>query len=41
MLLLLCGQRIAKRMNVTRDGSFVNVQMGLNIDKMQLFLRIY
>jgi len=41
MLLLLCGQRIAKRMNVTRDGSFVDVQMGLNIDKMQLFFRIY
>jgi len=41
MLLLVCGQRITKRMNVARDGTFVNVHMGLNIDKMQLSFRIY
>jgi hypothetical protein len=40
-LLLVCGQRITTRMRVTRDTSCVNVQTGLNTDKMQLFLQSY
>jgi hypothetical protein len=39
MLLLVCRQEITTRMSVKSDGSCVNVQIGLSIDEMQLFLQ--